>query len=198
MELTVPYSSPHMSSSGASPLAAWLSMACANSDLPSAKAAVAAGASVNENGWVPWGGMVLPLRAAVLRQHYDLVVLLLSHGADPNGDQVMHHGAYYSTAAILQLLIDAGGDVNRNSGETPPLFSAIVGRTRQAEVRVLLAQPSLDLTIKHNRKTPEQYARDRDEPALAVMIAQEVSGRFRDNFRFLRVIRFLAHSTRLA
>ena len=42
---------------------------------------------------------------------------------------------------------------------------------------MLLAQPCLDFTIKFDGKTPEQYALDKVKPALAGMIAQEVSGR---------------------
>ena len=46
-----------------------------------------------------------------------MVVWLLTHGADPNGDRVMWNGAFYRTAATLQLLIDAGGDVNGEGRE---------------------------------------------------------------------------------
>ena len=166
-----------MSSSAASPsLADRLATACYNGDLPSAKAAVADGASVNEKGKTPgWRFWGLPLAAAVWKQHHDVVVWLLCHGADPNGDVVMFYGAFNSTAAILQLLIDAGGDVNRESGGVPPL-SAVPGRNSEDKVRVLLAQPSLDLTITYNGKTPEQHARDCGRPAVAAMIAREVSG----------------------
>ena len=159
-----------------SPLADQLTVACADGDLPSAKAAVADGASVNEKG-VGWGRTpVFPLRAALARQQDDVVVWLLSHGADPNTDEVMFHGAWYSAAAMLQLLIDAGGDVNRESYEELPLFCAVLDN-REDKVRVLLAQPSLDCTIACDGKTAEQYARDTGKPALADMIAQEVSGK---------------------
>ena len=167
-----------MSSSGASPsLADRLMTACANGDLPSAKVAVADGASVNEKGKNQYGVTFLPLEAAALNKHrdHDVVVLLLSHGADPNGDGVMSWGAYVSTTAILQLLIDAGGDVNRKSSGEPPLFPAVRSYNSKDNVRVLLAQPSLDFTIKYNGKTPEQYALDNGKPAVADMIAQEVS-----------------------
>ena len=109
------------------------------------------------------------------RQHLDVVVWLLSHGADPNGDNVMYHGARDSAASILQLLIDAGGDVNRSSVGRPPLFTAMVGDNVDDNVRVLLAQPCLGLTITYSGETPEQYARYIGKPALADMIAQEVS-----------------------
>ena len=169
-----------MSSSGAPPsLADQLAIACWKGDLPSAKATVANGASVNEAGIAPvWSSAVLPLRAAVYYDHHDVVVWLLSLGADPNGDRVMWCGAYCSTAAMLQLLIDAGGDVNRKSDRSLPLNAASEGnrtRTREDAVRVLLAQPSLDFTIKHAGHTPEECARYNGAPALANMITQEVS-----------------------
>ena len=150
-------------------------MACENGDLPSVKAAVAAGASVNE-GRVPGWGTILPLAAAVGRKHHDVVVWLLSHGADPNGDGVMNVGAYESTAVTLQLLIDAGGDVNRESLEMPPLCAAVIGNSSEGNERVLLAQPSLDFTIEYDGNSPEQWARDIYRPALAELIAQEVRG----------------------
>ena len=163
-------------SSGASPsLADRLTTACCHGDLPSAKAAVADGASFSEEGSGPGGwGRLLPLKAAVQYKHYDVVVWLLSMGADPNVGGVMFHGAYSSTAEILQLLIDAGGDVNRESGGRP-LFSAVDGG-REDNLRLLLAQPSLDVFfVKLGGKPPEEYARDNDKRVLADMIAQEVS-----------------------
>ena len=166
-----------MSLPGASPsLADRLVVACDEGDLPSAKAAVADGASVNEKGRTPgWRRPVLPLTAAVARERHDVVVWLLSHGADPNGKEVMFRCASFGTTAILQLLIDAGGDVNRESNHQPPLFWAVEDNSED-KVRVVLAQPSLDFTILFEGQISEQYARDEDKPALADMIAQEVSG----------------------
>ena len=163
-------------SSGASPsLAARLVAACWAGDLPSAKALVADGASVHEKGNVPgWLGTDLPLTAAVYSKHEDVAVWLLSHGAYPNGDSVMFCGTYHSTAAILQLLIDAGGDINRKSNDEPTLFTAVRGFKSEGNVRVLLVQPSLDFTITYDGKRPEKYARDKGKPVVADMIAQEV------------------------
>ena len=151
--------------------------ACENGYLPSAIAAVEEGASVNDKGTNPHGVTRVPLAAAVFRQHHDVVVWLLSLGADANGDDVMCWGAACSTSDILQLLIDAGGDVNRNSGGEPPLFGAVVGSFGDIEckVRVLLAQPCLDVVATRNGVTPEEYARAMGKPVLADMIAQEVS-----------------------
>ena len=100
------------------------------------------------------------------------------HGGmvDPNGNLVMYYGAIESTAAMLQLLIDAGGDVNRSSGGEPPLFSAVQA-WKVDNVRVLLAQPSLDCTAPREGETPEQCARIIRRCAVANMIAQEVSGK---------------------
>ena len=158
------------------PLADRLVAACCNGDLPSAEAAVADGASVNERGKAPdWDGFLLPLAAAAGYEHHDVVVWLLLHGADPNGDEVMKYGACHSAAAILQRLVDAGGDVNRNSDGELPLFWAAVYNS-EAALRVLLAAPALDLNVKVFGKSPEQFARDKGGPVRADMIAQEVGG----------------------
>ena len=158
-------------------LADRLVTACDRGDLPSAKAVVADGASVREEGTAPGFGTGLPLTAAVYSLHHDVVVWLLSHGADPNEDDVMWYGARCSTTAILQLMIDAGCDVNPKSGGQPPLFSAVRGWYGEGKVRVLLAQPSLDCTAECDGKAPEQWARASQKPGLADMIAQEVSGK---------------------
>ena len=165
-----------MSSSGdesPTPLADRLATACWSGDLLSAKAVLAEGASVNEKGESPWSDAVSPLEAAVFNHHHDVVVWLLSHGADPNGDNVMCFGAY-STVDILQLLIDAGGDVNRNSSTRPPLFWAVLDCNKD-KVGVLLAQPVLEVTVALDGKSLEQFARDDDKPHLADMMSEEVS-----------------------
>ena len=130
----------------------------------------------NGDGGPGWDSTGLPLAAAVAHQHRAVVVILLSHGADPNGSGVMGHGAYDSTTEILQLLVDAGGDVNRKSGWRPPIFGAIDTPAGDVagKVRVLLSQPSLDLTITDGGKTAEQYARERGKTVIASMIAAEV------------------------
>ena len=53
-----------------------------------------------------------------------------------------------------------------------PLFR-LQSDDNEDKVRVLLAQPCLDLTYRG--KTPGQYARDCRKPAVADMLAQEVS-----------------------
>ena len=167
--------SQYKMSSGYSPsLADRLVTACWSGDLPSAAAALADGASVREKGTVP--GMLhgVPLSVAVYKKHHDVVVWLLSHGADPNSDAVMAGCAYGSTPDILQLLIDAGGDVNRCSAGEPPLFPAV--RNSEANARVLVAQPSLDFAATSSGRTAEQYARVVGKASLADTMAQEVGG----------------------
>ena len=173
-----------------SSLAHRLVTACGKGDFRAAEAAIADGASVNEAGTAPhWGGAVLPLVTALHSQRDDVVVWLLSRGADPNGDRVMCYGVGCGTAASLQLLIDAGGDVNGESGGWPPLFTAVYGRCEP--VRVLLAQPSLDPAIIHLGRTVEQYAGDVGKPALVDMIAQEVSN-FADGTPILHFMEVLS------
>ena len=152
-----------------------LARACYEGDLPSAAAAIADGASVNGVGIDQFGNKWLPLAAAVHREWRDVVVWLLSRGADPNGDAVMACGAIIKDASILQLLVDAGCDVNRHSGEQLPLFAAVEGYfflENKDSVRVLLAQPSLALTVTFRRSGPVEFAREWGKHALAEMIAQ--------------------------
>ena len=126
--------------------------ACSNGDIWAAKGLIDVGAVVNDKGSSSYNGLTLPLAAAVFQEHYSCVVLLLSHGADPNGEKVMsrYYGAWSSTSAIFQLLIDSGGDVNRDSNHLPPLFGAVSCYShRRGDVldrmRVLLAEPRLDV-----------------------------------------------------
>ena len=151
--------------------------ACNGGDWDRVSTAVASGASVNEKGNSPrWSFTGLPLVAAVSRLHYNIVALLLYLGADPNGEEVMAAGAYHSTPQILQLLLDAGGGINQKSGGEPPIFTAIASTTGDVEgkVRVLLAQPALDLAAAHKGKTPMQWAQACGRPALAETIDREV------------------------
>ena len=106
-------------------------------------------------------------------RHFDVVVLLLAHGADPNGDEVMWVGAGLSTPEILQLLIDAGGDLHWESHGVPPLFKAIQRGNTEAVV-LLLAQPLLELSTTWQDWVAAKYARNRDEDAIAALIVQEV------------------------
>ena len=127
----------------------------------------------HEPGFIP----IVPLAAAVAHEHVDVAVWLLSHGADPNGNAVLRYGADCRPAALLQLLIDAGGDVNRKSFGRPPVFWATSAYCLD-HVRVLLAHPGLNLAVRYEGRTIYQCARDRGEDALALadMVAQEVRG----------------------
>jgi hypothetical protein len=85
-------------------------------------------------------------------------------------------------STILQLLIEAGGDVNQNRYACPPLFAALVYTPLtqsdvEANVRVLLRHPSLDLTAEFDGKTAEQTALDNHVLWLAYMIVAEKTRR---------------------
>ena len=86
----------------------------------------------------------------------------------------MFRGAAFSTPDLLQLLIDAGGSVNGESGREPPLFWTVFN-SREDNGRVLLAQPAFDFYLQYEGRAPEQFARNRGESALADAIVQEVS-----------------------
>ena len=166
-ERPIPMSSPAPS------LADRLVMACQVGDLQAAQAAIADGASVNEIGQHPCGTPFTPLAAALVNTRFDVALWLLSQGADPNGENVMYFGISFGTLGIVQLLIDAGGDANRFGGEHSLLHAAI-GKGGDF-VQVLLAQPTVDLTIKYRYTSPERYARMMNKLAIADSIAQEVS-----------------------
>ena len=163
-----------MSDEPALSLADRLATACSKGDLVSAQAAVADGASVNEKGAVSGWRSAAPLEAATFSGRRDAVAWLLSLNADPNAPSVMCYGVTYSSPEVLQLLIDAGGDVNRESGGFTPLFKAALHDKRD-HARLLLALPSLDLTVTSAGKTAEQFASDNGKAVLAEMIAQEVN-----------------------
>ncbi len=151
--------------------------------------AVARGVSVNGRHIGP-GTTVL--HWAVFRQRGKVVVALLAAGADANftnqyRQTSMLWGAEHSTADILQLLIDGGGNANEscNYGETPLI--ALVKYKRgdaAARLQVLLACPALDLDATYHGKTAEEWA-VHGHFELAAAIAEE--RRRRERWSALRV-----------
>ncbi len=121
------------------------------------------------------------LHNAVIYQRRGLVVALLATNADANANDKyaatsVLWGAAYSTADILQLLIDGGGDVNEVSkfGDTPLIALAMDNcGDAAARLQVLLACPELDLDARSDGKTAEAWAVDRGHSQLAAAIAEE-------------------------
>ena len=142
--------------------------ACSQGDIPAARAAMADGAEVNAcEKFMP-----LPLVGAVMHNQLAAVAWLLSRGARP--DSAMCQGVYAGTTQVLQLLMDAGGDVNRHSDGRTPLAWAVKGPSVH-NVLLLLAQPRLDLTAASgDGKTPAQLARDSGKAGVADAITAEV------------------------
>ena len=68
---------------------------------------------------------LLSSTAAAFCRRRDVVLWLLSLGADPDGDEVMHAACHDGTAEIVQLLVDVGGSVNGSSVGPGPLFSVM-------------------------------------------------------------------------
>jgi hypothetical protein len=121
------------------------------------------------------------LHYAVHRKRRQLVVALLAVGADPNvknnsGVTSVFEGADWSTADILQLLIDSDGNVNEpnNHGQTPLIVLVTLNKgDAAARLEVLLACPELDLDAKFYWRTPEEWAVYMGRPQLADAIAVE-------------------------
>ena len=171
----LPMSTPRSSSVQLTP-AGRFATACSAGDVTFVAAAIAAGASVNAKGHAPGRSVdpIVPLQAAVLQQRVDVMVLLLVAGADPNGDGVLYCAGYQPQPGIMQLLLDAGGDVNRETCGVMPLFSVLhYGLLDTA--RVVLADPTYDFSIKWRGARPEVCAAFK--PAMAELIASEVSER---------------------
>ena len=154
-----------------------LAAACRAGDMTGVKAAISVGASVHVKGHAPgWSDAVEPLRAAIPANRLDIVVLPLSHGADPNADGLLVGAAWNASPDILQVLIDAGGDVNGVTSSCRRLLVWAIASGREESVGVLLAHPATQLTCTYNGATMEQYAQQEDLPAIASAIVQEVGG----------------------
>jgi ankyrin repeat protein len=118
----------------------------------------------------------------VFYQRRELVLALLVAGADANvknnyGWTSVWWGAWFSTADVLQLLLDGGGSVNEpnSSGRTPLI--ALVSWTRgdvADRLGVLLGRPDLDLDATFEGKAAEEWAEEEGHPELAAAIAAEV------------------------
>ena len=128
--------------------------ACFHGDVCAALAAIDSGASVNDTGRASvWASVpqMTPLAAAANSGHRSLILHLLTLGADPNGPLVMSNAVSSSTADVLGLLIDAGGDVNgrvrggRLLHETQPLSFAAL---RSGRLQLLLDQPCWDMNAE--------------------------------------------------
>jgi ankyrin repeat protein len=132
-----------------------------------------------------WG--VTALQWAVQWKRCGLVVALLAAGADANVKNLGGHtsvllGASDSTADILQLLLDGGGNVNEVSisGQSPLIALVRTNNGKAAaRLQVLLACPELDLDVDYKGKTAEQWAVHARHVELASAIAEERAGRER-------------------
>ena len=158
------------------PLQDRLVTACQKGDVVEVGAALTEGASVNDDGSSKDGYRHLPLRAAAMQRHRAVVALLLSAGADPNAGNALHLSVKSDPPDILQLLVDAGADVNYDGRFGRAIFSAVDGYASEGCLAVLLAQPSLDLfvTHAHYHTTPAQYARAMCRSRPCAMVEQEV------------------------
>ena len=80
---------------------------CTCGDGDAVDAAIADGASVNDVGSRRLGDSVTPLVAAIGNRNGPVVAVLLAHGADPNGDNVMFTAV---TAGTVDILRQVGAD----------------------------------------------------------------------------------------
>jgi ankyrin repeat protein len=146
--------------------------------------AVARGIPVNGRN-SEWGDTAL--HNAVRCKRRELVVALLAAGADANAKDndaatLALWGAAFSTADILQLVIDAGGSVNEQDtyGQTP-LIALVMDNYGDvaARLQVLLACTELDLDATYQDMTAEEWAIMEGHVELEKAISEERARRER-------------------
>jgi ankyrin repeat protein len=115
------------------------------------------------------------LHVVVSRAHLPTLAMALALGADPNsmdryGETAMHIAATGkgSSAPVLRALLDAGADVNGGPvlRQTPLIQLVRFGGVPsegdvEARAALLLAHPSINLSIQYLDLTAEQWARAR-------------------------------------
>ena len=108
--------------------------------------------------------------------HYPLLVRLLAAGADPAAcPDVLVHAIRRDRVDMVRLLVDAGCDVNVGVG-VAPMFAAVMAPSSPAlYVALLLAEPTVDLTVTDGRYGSLQCtaARGRHDD-IAAMVESEV------------------------
>ena len=131
-------------------------------DFPAAIAALADGANVHDAASDGTDEPQTPLAAAAVGGHLALAVHLITLGASPNDGSAVWHAALLGSGDMLQLLVDAGGGVNGDGVKCPPLLAVVRSQRGNVEdaVRVLLAQPSLDLTVSDVEGSPTEDGGD--------------------------------------
>jgi ankyrin repeat protein len=133
------------------------------------------------NGQRSWDGYSA-LHIAVWKKLPELVVALLAAGADANvrnryGSTSTFRAACSSTVDILQLLIEGGGSLNAaDMNGKSPVVALVLSNEGDAAARLdtLLAHVELDLDVKFEGKTAEEWAVEAGRPKLAAAIAAEV------------------------
>ena len=147
--------------------------ACYRGDLAAALACLRSGASVNAGSDPTLTDR--PLHAAVCSKHYALVLHLLAHGADVAVPGLLALATFCNAVNVVQLLIDAGADVNLADDRDRLPRVAFLRLQHCAVFEALLSMPALDITTPDQRgRTCEEDAVEGEYAVAAVAIAKEV------------------------
>jgi len=93
------------------------------------------------------------VQAASQNGHIDVIRILLSHGADPeiedkDGDRAVHHAAFGDEPLVIEMLAQAGSDMNARNKRRQTALHIGVNKGHLGVVRALLrlsCHPSLQV-----------------------------------------------------
>ena len=122
---------------------------------------------------------VLALQDAIIEGRFEIVRRELDRGVDPNqedpsGWMPAHYAAFFGRGSMMELLLDAGGDVDARSpltGQTPLHRAALAGRVDMIEL-LLSRGATLDALSLRN-ETPLLIALANRKPGAALTLFEQ-------------------------
>ncbi len=132
---------------------------------------------VNPNFYIDNKNKLTFLSLVMDKNEWDLIIDLISCGADPNacnsnGGTVVDQAARYGMMQLLELAIKKGGNLNRKDGMTSPLHLACEGNHLNC-VKLLIENGAFIDSIDKNDKTPLYIALVKKNIAIAKYLLNE-------------------------